>query len=418
MRVVFYILFILTVSVWVFCVQAAEKTPLAAAQRPKASKTKAKAEVPSGKAFAKEVLRYAVSVQQSDAQDRLRVLRAAIDVASSVDRQMVKDLVRQGMQAEADVIATEKTPVASVMQFASCKDKLEFSQRIYPSNLVAAEDSLIAASGNCPEVASTVSNLVVSGLKQNIAAPKLIASLVESGNFNQQQTSEMLSDAFSSLPKDAYSDRALDFASLYATLAPRAGKREAMAAGLKFFDWLALMGDDENRNAAANAVFSSMQEILGEEQVRSALQEHPAASELMAGVREGPPPNPADDTADPASADSGKPAAEQLEDLNQLPAMDRAKQAASLGFSKGTSSRDPGIAAPYFDIAFSAADSAWTARTEEPATNAATSMMTEVCEAAAHVDAVSAFQRAQRLSDPTAQAICMIAVARVVSAGE
>jgi len=40
----------------------------------------------------------------------------------------------------------------------------------------------------------------------------------------------------------------------------------------------------------------------------------------------------------------------------------------------------------------------------------------EVGEAAANVDAVNALQRAQRLQDPAAQAIAMLAVARVVAA--
>jgi hypothetical protein len=42
----------------------------------------------------------------------------------------------------------------------------------------------------------------------------------------------------------------------------------------------------------------------------------------------------------------------------------------------------------------------------------------EVSEAAAHVDAVDALQRAQRLQDPSARAIGMIAVARVVAGGD
>jgi len=38
-----------------------------------------------------------------------------------------------------------------------------------------------------------------------------------------------------------------------------------------------------------------------------------------------------------------------------------------------------------------------------------------VSEAAAHVDAVNALERAQRLRDPTAQSLAMLAVARVVA---
>jgi hypothetical protein len=44
----------------------------------------------------------------------------------------------------------------------------------------------------------------------------------------------------------------------------------------------------------------------------------------------------------------------------------------------------------------------------------AQALVEEVSEAAAHVDAVAALARAQQLPDPTAQAISMLAVARVV----
>jgi hypothetical protein len=91
----------------------------------------------------------------------------------------------------------------------------------------------------------------------------------------------------------------------------------------------------------------------------------------------------------------------------------RAREAAASGFADGTSGKRK-LADRYFDIAFSAADEVWANR----AKNAnAPAVIEEISEAAAHVNAVDALQRAQKLQDPTAQAIGMLAVARVVAGG-
>ena len=69
----------------------------------------------------------------------------------------------------------------------------------------------------------------------------------------------------------------------------------------------------------------------------------------------------------------------------------------------------------YFDIAFSALDKVWddrSSKTDAPA------VVQEVSEAAAQVDPIDALKRTQKLSDKAAQAIGMIAVARVVSGGQ
>jgi hypothetical protein len=63
-------------------------------------------------------------------------------------------------------------------------------------------------------------------------------------------------------------------------------------------------------------------------------------------------------------------------------------------------------------MAFSAVDDVWEART--PKTDAA-AVVSEVGEAAAQVDSVNALTRAQKLRDSSAQAIAMLAVARVVA---
>ena len=63
-------------------------------------------------------------------------------------------------------------------------------------------------------------------------------------------------------------------------------------------------------------------------------------------------------------------------------------------------------------MAFAAVDEVWGARTPEQ--NAA-AVVQEVSEAAAQIDSVNALTRAQKLRESSAQAIAMLAVARVVA---
>jgi hypothetical protein len=62
-------------------------------------------------------------------------------------------------------------------------------------------------------------------------------------------------------------------------------------------------------------------------------------------------------------------------------------------------------------MAFSAVDEYWS---ERGSSDQAAAVVEEVSEAAAHVDPVAALVRAQKLDEPSAQAIGMLAVARVV----
>lgn len=66
----------------------------------------------------------------------------------------------------------------------------------------------------------------------------------------------------------------------------------------------------------------------------------------------------------------------------------------------------------YFDIAFSSVEEVWSDRSSLSAN--APDIVQEVSEAAAQVDPIAALQRSERLQDPSAEAISMLAVARVV----
>jgi hypothetical protein len=94
-----------------------------------------------------------------------------------------------------------------------------------------------------------------------------------------------------------------------------------------------------------------------------------------------------------------------------MPPSQRAREAAASGFAEGTEG-DQKLAQRYFATAFSALDDLWKERDSHPDADA---VVQEVCEAAAQVDAVAALKRAQALDDSAAQAIGMLAVARVVA---
>jgi hypothetical protein len=106
---------------------------------------------------------------------------------------------------------------------------------------------------------------------------------------------------------------------------------------------------------------------------------------------------------------------DRTQELTNMPAAKRAREAAASGFASGTSG-DRRTADHYFDIAFASVDEVWSerasARTEAP------EVVQEVSEAAAQVDPIAALKRSQRLQDPSAEAISMLAVARVVEGQE
>ena len=102
---------------------------------------------------------------------------------------------------------------------------------------------------------------------------------------------------------------------------------------------------------------------------------------------------------------------DRTDELRSMPPSLRAREAAASGFASGTSG-DHKSADHYFDIAFSSLDEVWSSRASLK--TSAPAVVEEVSEAAAQVDPVDALQRSQRLLDPSAEAISMLAVARVV----
>src|SRR5262249_55226276 len=66
--------------------------------------TQARGKLSPEQKFVMDTVRMAVALPQPDPQDRLRVLSAAADVISPIDRNMARSLWSEGVQIESDLI--------------------------------------------------------------------------------------------------------------------------------------------------------------------------------------------------------------------------------------------------------------------------------------------------------------------------
>jgi len=204
-----------------------------------------------------------------------------------------------------------------------------------------------------------------------------------------------------------------NFAAMYARMATDVEKDTARKSGLELLEWLSRLDDSGRRSLAINITSGSMKQALGEQGFQDALSGDPVAASLVRNAGSG-----AEARIERAPVESvsvlramGNNGVDQSDRLRDLPASERAREAAAHGFAAGTSGNKE-QAGRYFDMAFAAIDEVWVARTPEQNTAA---IVEEVSEAAAQIDSVNALTRAQKLRDPSSQAIAMLAVARVVA---
>src|SRR5918912_2900913 len=67
------------------------------------------------KKFVLDVVKNAVALPQSDSQDRLRVLSAAVDVVSPIAPAYAKSLTTEGIRLESQLIGSGQTPSVSIL---------------------------------------------------------------------------------------------------------------------------------------------------------------------------------------------------------------------------------------------------------------------------------------------------------------
>ncbi len=386
----------------------------AAAARPAQKTNSAKA---GRKKFVLDVVQSAVALPQPDPQDRLRVLNSAANVISPIDYKMARQFAKEGAQIEAELISSGQTPAVSMLSTGAvdCSSAANFAERIPPTAALQAEQSLIGALTSCPKEALVpVQQKFETAMAQGVIAPRGLLAVMEKVGVKTAWSQSTFEKMFSSLPSDATANKAEapNYAAMYERMAPELDKDIARNAGLKLLDWLGKVPDSGERAVAINISTDAMKKALGDKAYGEALSSDVMAQQTaaLAGAQ-GEIEHPQEESVSVLDAlnNSGN---DQTDALRQMmPLSLRARQAAADGFASG-SDGNAKMADRYFDIAYSALEEVWNHRADSSVD--APAVVEEVNEAAAQVNPVTALQRAQKLSDPSAQAISMLAVARVV----
>ncbi len=287
-------------------------------------------------------------------------------------------------------------------------------ENIPAANVDSAEQSLVGAVSKCASAVVTVRQLLDAGFEKGRVAPRALLAVMEQVGVKAPWSQQAFEKLFASLPSDAnaFQQRAADFATTFTRMAPEVDKAAAGQAGLRLLAWLGKIDASADRNLAVNATTGSLKELFGDKGFENLL-----ASDVMArqaaqtAGQPGQMTRPLEESASVLRAIALRDS-DRTDELNAMPPSLRAREAAASGFASGTTGANRKDADHYFDIAFAALNDVWDNRAIVRDVHA---VVQEVAEAAAQVDAVDALQRTRRLQDPTAQAIAMLAVARVVA---
>ncbi len=380
--------------------------------RPKARAT-ADPKLPAKKQFVLDVVKAAVALPQPDPQDRLRVLNSAASVVGPLNRAMAKNFAREGARLESELINIGQTPAVSMLASGEvdCPSAVTFVETIPPAAVLRAEQSLLGALTGCPKATlEPIRQKTEAALNQGTVAARTLLAVMERVGPKSRWSQATFTKMFSSLPDAAKSKgEAPNYAAMYASMAQQVDTDTARQAGLKFLEWLSGLGESGERNLAVNIATETLKQVLGPEKYNEALQSNIIAQQVaQTAGHKGEVEHPAEESVSVLQA-MGETRQDRTEQIGKLPPSLRAREAAAHGFATGTGG-DRKMADRYFDMAFSAVDEVWNDRDK---IDNAPAVIEEVSEAAAQVDAVAALRRAQHLQDPSAQAIGMIAVARV-----
>jgi hypothetical protein len=383
--------------------------------KPQASAPAGPAKLTREQKFVIDTVRMAVALPESDPQDRLRVLSTAADVVLPIDKKMARGFWNEGARIESDLVRIGQTPAVSMMSggLVDCTTALNFVENLPESAVLHAEQSLIGAITSCPkQTLDPVSRKLDAGLEKRVVASRalmaVMSALGESSAWSQQHFAKMF-DALPDPKENAAESE--NIAAMYMQMSGSVIKDIASKTGLQLLTWLGKIDDSPLRTLSITITTGAMQQALGAEGYKKALESDVVANTTVQNAgeqREIERPEPESVSILSAMDNRGT---DQTERLRSLPASQRAREAAASGFATGTGGNKQ-QASKYFDMAFSAADEVWDARTPEQ--NAA-AVVQEISEAAAQVDSLNALSRAQKLRDSSAQAIAMLAVARVVA---
>ncbi len=369
--------------------------------------------LPAKKQFVLDVVKAAVALPQPDPQDRLRVLNSAASLIGPLNRTMARSFAREGARIESELINIGQTPVVSLLASGEvdCPSAVTFVETIPPAAVLRAEQSLLGALTVCPrQTLEPIRQKAEAALNQGTVAARTLLAVIEREGPRSGWSQATFTQMFSSLPDAAKSKgEAPNYAAMYSSMAQQVDPDAARQAGLKLLEWLSRATESGERNLAVNIVTESMKGALGPEKYTEALQSNIIAQQVaQTAGQKGEVEHPEEESVSVLQA-MGESKQDRTGEIAKLPPSLRAREAAAHGFATGTSGNRK-MADRYFDMAFSAVDEVWNDRDK---IENAPAVVEEVSEAAAQVDAVAALRRTQRLQDPSAQAIGMIAVARV-----
>jgi hypothetical protein len=395
---------------------ASDSTPRSTGKKPAAKQTVPLSPTTQKKKFVLDVVRMAVALPQPDPQDRLRVLNSAAGVAAPIAPRLARQFAREGARLEAELIASGQTPAVSLLAsgHVDCTTATNFVESLPSAMVERAEESILGAMTLCSKYVLEPTRLKLeTALNSGVLASRGLLAVMEASGVRSPWSQTYFGKMFSSLPApDSVQavGEAPNFAAMFNRMAPEVDKDTARDAGLKMLEWLGKVKTGPSRNIALNLTNDTLQQVLGEKAYAEALRSNPVAQSVAQNAGQpGEVEHPEEEIVSVLEA-MGRTNSDQTESLGKLPPSRRAREAAANGFATGTGG-DRKMAERYFDIAFTAVDEVWAGRSPE---KDAAAVVEEVSEAAAQVDSIAALQRAQKLQDPSARAIGMLAVARVV----
>ena len=102
--------------------------------KPQAASQNAVPKLSAEQKFVLDTVKMAVALPQPEQQDRLRVLSAAADVVSTIDKKMARSLWSEGVRIESELIQIGQTPAVSMMSSgqADCAAAQSFVENLPP----------------------------------------------------------------------------------------------------------------------------------------------------------------------------------------------------------------------------------------------------------------------------------------------
>lgn len=366
--------------------------------------------------FVLDVVHNAVALPEADPQDRLRVLSEAANVIAPIDDKLAQQFAREGTAIETKLVAEGQKPAVSMLAsgHVDCASAASFVQTVPPSAVVDAEQSLLAAITSCPkQVQEAAKAKLDAGMQQGVVAGRAILALMDAEGMSSPWSQSIFVRMFSSLPADAasFKQEAPNYAAMFAQVSGDMDRDAVKSAGKNLLLWLGKLPESSERSVAVNLTTGALSDALGAAAYQELLRSDANLQQIANSADPGAtlsPPEEENVSVLRAMGDSS----DRTQALESMSPSMRAREAAASGFASGTAG-DRKIADHYFDIAFASVDEVWAHRAGSGVN--APEVVQEVSDAAAQVDPIAALQRSQRLQDPSAEAISMLAVARVVA---